>query len=84
MTSFLDLLTEDQRRKRHRHIPAVDGFRRLYKNEIKVDMAAARVLNRKRREFNGGAATMDGDETMEDNNGSGTIDDGKFTLLGVS
>eukprot|EP00984_Skeletonema_dohrnii_P016838 scaffold7538_cov115-Skeletonema_dohrnii-CCMP3373.AAC.1 len=51
MTSFLDMLTEDQRRKRHRHIPAVEGFRRLYKNEIKVDMAAARVLNRKRREF---------------------------------
>lgn len=75
MTSFLDLLTEDQRRKRHRHIPAVDGFRRLYKNEIKVDMAAARVLNRKRREFNGAATAMDGDETMEDNNGSGTIDD---------
>jgi hypothetical protein len=51
MTSFLDVLTEDQRRKRHRYIPAVEGFRRLYKNEIKVDMMAARMLHRKRKVF---------------------------------
>ncbi len=66
MTSFLDMLTEDQRRKRHRYIPAVEGFRRLYKNEIKVDMAAARMLNRKRREFDPNAA-MEEDGVDENN-----------------
>jgi len=66
MTSFLDMLTEDQRRKRHRHIPAVEGFRRLYKNEIKVDMAAARVLNRKRREFDPNAMEEDENDAVEE------------------
>ncbi|KAL3822395.1 hypothetical protein ACHAXA_010873 [Cyclostephanos tholiformis] len=42
MTSFLDVLTEEQRRTRHRHIPSVDGFRRLYRGEVKYDMARAR------------------------------------------
>eukprot|EP00986_Skeletonema_menzelii_P020303 scaffold30769_cov160-Skeletonema_menzelii.AAC.5 len=66
MTSFLDMLTEDQRRKRHRYIPAVEGFRRLYKNEIKGDMAVARVLNRKRREFDPNAVMEDvGDENND-------------------
>jgi len=67
MTSFLDMLTEDQRRKRHRYIPAVEGFRRLYKNEIKVDMAAARVLNRKRREFDPNATTVEDIGVLEEN-----------------
>ena len=42
MSSFLDVLTEEQRRTRHRHIPGVDGFRRLYRGEVKSDMARAR------------------------------------------
>lgn len=48
MTSFLDILTEEQRRVRHRHIPAVDGFRRLYKSEIKSDITLARRSCRKK------------------------------------
>ena len=47
MTLFLDMLNEEQRRVRHRHIPAVEGFRKLYKSEIKYDMAAARAINKK-------------------------------------
>ncbi|KAL3786491.1 hypothetical protein HJC23_010657 [Cyclotella cryptica] len=44
MTLFLDMLNEEQRRVRHRHIPAVEGFRKLYKSEIKHDLTAARAL----------------------------------------
>jgi hypothetical protein len=47
MTLFLDMLNEEQRRVRHRHIPAVEGFRKLYKSEIKQDLAAARSMNKK-------------------------------------
>ena len=57
MTLFLDMLNEEQRRVRHRHIPAVEGFRKLYKSEIKHDMAAARALNKKAKR---------NDETMMD------------------
>lgn len=64
MTFFLDMLNENQRRVRHRHIPAVDGFRKLYKNEIKQDLAAARALNRKSRR--GDETMMEGDEEMKD------------------
>jgi len=46
MTSFLDMLTEDQRRVRHRHIPGVDGFRKLYRSEVKSDMSEARKMKR--------------------------------------
>ena len=46
MTSFLDMLTEDQRRVRHRHIPGVDGFRKLYKSEVKSDIAEARRMKK--------------------------------------
>lgn len=49
MTSFLDILTEEQRRVRHRHIPTVDGFRKLYKSEIKSDITLARRSCRKRQ-----------------------------------
>jgi len=77
MTSFLDMLTEDQRRKRHRHIPAVEGFRRLYKNEIKVDMAAARVLNRKRREFDPNAMedVVDENDAVEEEEEDAMVDE---------
>jgi len=49
LTSFLDILTEEQRRVRHRHIPTVDGFRKLYKSEIKSDITLARRSCRKRQ-----------------------------------
>ena len=46
MTSFLDMLTEEQRRVRHRYIPGVEGFRKLYKGEIRADMSEARRTKR--------------------------------------
>lgn len=64
MTFFLDMLNEDQRRVRHRHIPAVDGFRKLYKSEIKQDLAAARALNKKTKR--GDESMMEVDEEMKD------------------
>ena len=48
MTSFLDNLNDEQRRVRHRHIPAVEGFRKLCKREIKQDLAMARVSSKKK------------------------------------
>lgn len=50
VTSFLDILTEEQRRVRHRHIPTVDGFRRLYKSEIKSDITLARRSCRRKQQ----------------------------------
>ena len=43
-TSFLDSLSEEQRRVRTRHLPDVAGFRRLHKSEIKRDMALVRKM----------------------------------------
>eukprot|EP00584_Thalassiosira_punctigera_P018578 CAMPEP_0172554910 /NCGR_PEP_ID=MMETSP1067-20121228/56996_1 /TAXON_ID=265564 ORGANISM="Thalassiosira punctigera, Strain Tpunct2005C2" /NCGR_SAMPLE_ID=MMETSP1067 /ASSEMBLY_ACC=CAM_ASM_000444 /LENGTH=941 /DNA_ID=CAMNT_0013343377 /DNA_START=227 /DNA_END=3052 /DNA_ORIENTATION=- len=65
MTSFLDMLTEDQRRVRHRHIPGVEGFRKLYRSEVKSDMSEARKMKRakKERESSKEADGEEGDET---------------------
>ena len=42
-TLSLDSLSEGQRRRRHRHIPNVDGFWKLYnREESKEDLSAAR------------------------------------------
>ena len=41
-TLFLNSLREGQRRRRHRHIPNVDGFWKLYNKESKEDLSAAR------------------------------------------
>lgn len=43
-SSFLDALNEDDRRTRTRHLPAVEGFHPLYKNEVKSDLALARTV----------------------------------------
>jgi len=43
-TSFLDSLSEDQRRVRTRHLPDVAGFRRLHKAEIKRDLALVKKM----------------------------------------
>ena len=43
-TSFLDSLSEEQRRVRTRHLPDVAGFRRLHKSEIKRDLAMAKKM----------------------------------------
>lgn len=43
-TSFLDSLSDEQRRVRTRHLPAVAGFRRLHKSEIKRDLALVRKM----------------------------------------
>eukprot|EP00571_Detonula_confervacea_P001265 CAMPEP_0172318422 /NCGR_PEP_ID=MMETSP1058-20130122/34814_1 /TAXON_ID=83371 /ORGANISM="Detonula confervacea, Strain CCMP 353" /LENGTH=1146 /DNA_ID=CAMNT_0013033253 /DNA_START=171 /DNA_END=3611 /DNA_ORIENTATION=+ len=71
MTSFLDMLTEDQRRVRHRHIPGVDGFRKLYKSEVKSDMSEARRLKRKvkdsSRESGRDGMEVDGENEQDDN-----------------
>lgn len=66
MTFFLDMLSEEQRRVRHRHIPAVEGFRKLYKSEIKQDMAAARALNKRKGKRVGGAAVDEGSMIVDE------------------
>jgi len=43
-TSFLDALSEDQRRVRTRHLPGATGFRKLHKSEIKRDMALCKAM----------------------------------------
>ena len=43
-TSFLDALSEDQRRMRVRYLPNVTGFRRLHKGEIKRDVALVKKM----------------------------------------
>mmetsp|Transcript_27914 Transcript_27914/g.41162 ORF Transcript_27914/g.41162 Transcript_27914/m.41162 type:complete len:1196 (+) Transcript_27914:66-3653(+) len=43
--SFLDALSEEERRVRTRHLPAVEGIRRLHRSEIKKDLALARSMN---------------------------------------
>lgn len=48
MDSFLDALSNEQRMMRHRHVPTADGFRRLYKSEIRRDMALARRRTNKK------------------------------------
>ena len=40
--SFLESMSEDERRTRNRHIPNVKGFRRLHRHEMKRDMKAIR------------------------------------------
>ena len=42
--SFLDTLTEEERRTRLRHVPAADGFRALQRSEVKRDLALARSI----------------------------------------
>ena len=39
---FLNSLREGQRRRRRRHIPNVDGFKKLYNRDSKEDLSAAR------------------------------------------
>lgn len=43
-TSFLESLNEEDRRTRTRHLPDVQGFHPLYKNEVKSDLALARSI----------------------------------------
>lgn len=43
-TSFLESLSEEDRRTRTRFLPDVDGFHALYKSEIKSDLALARSV----------------------------------------
>ncbi len=63
-TSFLDSLSEEQRRVRTRHLPDVAGFRRLHKSEIKRDMALVRRMLKASKSAGGNkkAPAMD-DET---------------------
>jgi hypothetical protein len=43
-SSFLDSLSEEQRRVRTRHLPNVSGFRRLHKSEIKRDLSVIKKM----------------------------------------
>lgn len=43
-SSFLDSLSEEQRRVRVRHLPNISGFRRLHKSEIKRDVASIKKM----------------------------------------
>ena len=73
MTSFLDILTEEERRVRHRHIPGVDGFRKLYKQEVKSDITEARRMKKLKniREIISREDSDEGDEGAGENDGEG-------------
>ncbi len=43
-SSFLDSLSEEQRRVRTRHLPNISGFRRLHKSEIKRDLSLIKKM----------------------------------------
>jgi len=49
VTSFLDGLSEEDRRTRTRHLPSVDGIRKLYKSEIKHDLKLVRSLMQRKQ-----------------------------------
>ncbi len=76
-TSFLDSLSEEQRRVRTRHLPDVSGFRRLHKAEIKRDLALVRKLLKGSSSSTKGLKKpdedtekdMEVDKTMGDGNG---------------
>jgi len=64
-TSFLDSLSEEQRRVRTRHLPDVSGFRRLHKAEIKRDLVLVRKLLKASSSKGAGAKKVD-DENEKD------------------
>ena len=66
-TSFLDMLSDEQKRTRHRFIPGVDGFRKLYRSEVKADLVEARRIKRRV------SPAPEEDEEMDDED---NIDDG--------
>ena len=61
-TSFLDSLSEEQRRVRTRHLPDVAGFRRLHKSEIKRDMGLVRKMLKAAASAKGGKRSTSIDE----------------------
>lgn len=75
MTSFLDILTEEQRRVRHRHIPGVDGFRKLYRSEVKADMSEARKMKRTKTVKESDSMEVEGEG--EENENASAASDGK-------
>ena len=79
MTSFLDMLTEEQRRVRHRYIPGVEGFRKLYKGEVRADMSEARRIKRKVSNTNNKEIISEDNATMdvEEESNNSTNDGGK-------
>lgn len=84
-TSFLDSLSEEQRRVRTRHLPDIAGFRRLHKSEIKRDMALVKKLlkgsssstskNGKKSSSGDDEGTKDTDAEKMDWEGNGASED---------
>ena len=64
-SSFLDSLSEGQKRTMTRHLPDVSGFRRLHKSEIKRDLVAVKAMLKTNGYGGSGSsqdASMGGDE----------------------
>lgn len=64
-TSFLDSLSEEQRRVRTRHLPDVAGFRRLHKSEIKRDLALAKKMLKAASKNGKKSASLDEEGTKD-------------------
>ena len=62
MTSFLDLMTDDHRKRTHRYLPGADGFRKLFRSEVRADMSEARKVPRAAAAPATVAGGEDGDE----------------------
>jgi hypothetical protein len=67
-SSFLDSLSEGQKRTMTRHLPDVSGFRRLHKSEIKRDLAAIKAMLK--TSSNGGSGSSQDSTMAVDEEGS--------------
>ena len=88
-TSFLDSMTDEERRMRTRFIPDVEGMRALRKYEIKDDMALARSLvsasgmtslKKKKRPRDDDMDVDDGRAASPSDDGSDVVDAGTTTI----
>jgi hypothetical protein len=88
-TSFLDTMSEEERRMRTRFIPDVEGMRALRKYEIKDDIALARSLvsgsgmtslKKKKRPREDDMDVDDGRSASPSDDGSDIVDAGTTTI----
>jgi hypothetical protein len=88
-TSFLESLNEEDRRTRTRHLPDVEGFHPLYKNEVKSDLALARSIvsssgqsGSLSRRSKGKKAKDDNQMDVDDADGTGPSEDERASEVG--